>query len=880
VSKEPEPNNLTSPPPRRRGCLGKFVLYAVVAAAVLLLLSGPLFRWGATIALKKAVTAQGLTGDFTVGGSPFRGVSLTGIGLAGGPVLRGIDTSHISVRYSLWDLVRGKGLAALEEIRLEEASIHLVLPDEKTGGGEPDKEPDAPVEPARESPLWDLLGTRVSIVNTTVHVEQGKSSWRIENLSLELPEEGEGSLQIGRLLELQGTAPRENISTTVTVTPSSLALGSTVLADPIRIDSLTLQKPSRVNAVTTIAGGTLELVYGDGGTLKADLTRGSVDLPPLFRMAGSEFLDAGKLTALGLGFSGTPTRPDTWDLDASLHLTGLRKRGLQIDTVSLDATTSGNPGARLVAARADATLELDLTAPLAGTTDLAALRSIPADAKILLDIPELTRVLPAGATPLTGGIRGAGDLRLQDGQVARGTLTLSPYSLAFRGAPIRGEGIGVRVETPNAATVTADITLDDMATLTVSAEADPVTLGYRDGVARLEIFGALDRDGLPEVAADGHITWSGTGEIRGQKHRGNFAIALADIISGGGDPFGVTADGRYNETSLAIPAVSVTADPVILDGSLSWVDNVLEIPGLAIRDSGRTLMEGRLRVPLGLGIEKSAAGFFGQQGEAELLLTNQQLPLGTIASLFGKTFPLEGTITTDINVTGSLRDLSGTGSLKVAGLRLPEKDDIPPASLALEMAVGDGHLRADGSFTHPQTEPFRISASLPFQPERWSTGERAPATEPVNLTIRMAESPLAPLKDYLPGVKEIHGTTSVDLTVSGPLAEPLFSGNAGIVVSDLLWKNPEAPSLRDLDGRLRLDGRTLVIEKFSALVAGGTIAIGGEITFPAGLGPQVDLNALGGEVLVYRNEDLNMRTDADLKLSGPWETASLSARSP
>jgi translocation and assembly module TamB len=139
----------------------------------------------------------------------------------------------------------------------------------------------------------------------------------------------------------------------------------------------------------------------------------------------------------------------------------------------------------------------------------------------------------------------------------------------------------------------------------------------------------------------------------------------------------------------------------------------------------------------------------------------------------------------------------------------------------------------------------------------------------------MDRSSLAFLTGQVPGIESIAGEVSLDATVSGKIGAPQIKGNSQLGLQRLRLENRLAPSLQDIVLVANFAENRLVLEKLSALVAGGTLEGNGEVLLKPGGEPTIQLRLTGSEVLVVRTPDVNVRTDLDLTLAGPVSKAAL-----
>jgi autotransporter translocation and assembly factor TamB len=103
----------------------------------------------------------------------------------------------------------------------------------------------------------------------------------------------------------------------------------------------------------------------------------------------------------------------------------------------------------------------------------------------------------------------------------------------------------------------------------------------------------------------------------------------------------------------------------------------------------------------------------------------------------------------------------------------------------------------------------------------------------------------------------------------------VFNGAADVKVNVARFTNATIPALRSFDAHLVFASDTLSLQRFSGELAGGSFTGGGRITFPKLTQPTLDLQFRAKSALVARNDTLTMRADADVRISGPIASATV-----
>jgi autotransporter translocation and assembly factor TamB len=87
--------------------------------------------------------------------------------------------------------------------------------------------------------------------------------------------------------------------------------------------------------------------------------------------------------------------------------------------------------------------------------------------------------------------------------------------------------------------------------------------------------------------------------------------------------------------------------------------------------------------------------------------------------------------------------------------------------------------------------------------------------------------------------------------------------------------NVTLPALRDFSARLKFADNALTVERFGGELSGGKFAVDGRVMFPKLTNANIDLHLKADSVLVTRSDSVTARADCDIKVIGPFTSASV-----
>lgn len=225
-------------------------------------------------------------------------------------------------------------------------------------------------------------------------------------------------------------------------------------------------------------------------------------------------------------------------------------------------------------------------------------------------------------------------------------------------------------------------------------------------------------------------------------------------------------------------------------------------------------------------------------GRVEGALSLSRLDLASLAS-FGAP-PLGGSVTADLQLSGTPARPGAELTARVADLRLGSEQDLASVDVDLTTRLAGGEVTVDGTFTGLGAEPLRLVAAIPARVALEPFAAEVPQGGALSGSLR-GPIDLARVTSFaaLDG-QRLAGIAQADLGLAGTLAEPGLDGtlrlNDGIV--------QDATSgivLRDVTLALVAAGRSLQIETLAAKDRyEGSLDGSGEVAL-ADDGPRLDL---------------------------------------
>ena len=665
----------------------------------------------------------------------------------------------------------------------------------------------------------------------------------------------------------------------------------TPLAFDLTFDQLALEEITRFFADSPPLAGTLNGTIEAGGSFADLQLAGHLVFQPKTKTPGSD-----PSASIDLALRGDIDVPASWETDLEAVVSGLQFQGMALQNFSLTAATEVGQAGRPLLARLrfdqsatllDATARLDL----AGAQSLSDLAGIPILVESSLEIGNIATLVgdfaPASlkSLPIAGALSASvAGLRIERGSLTAGKVSIHSPNFTVEAEPFDRIDLEVTIPRPDQLEADLLVAVDQASRVegeggfhlkekhyegSLALQADLVAKSSRLG--RL-LAGRPMAELLPGRTL---LQWQGKGRLPDQDHAGTLSLdADALHLAGGAEPIDLNLAGTYTAASADFPTIRLASKPLDFDGTLRWADRFLTLAGKGT-SGGREVLQLDAGIPLDP--KKLKPGWwFGQETPLSLTLLLDRLSVGTISRLAMPKAPILGDLSVKLTAAGTPALPTLAGSLDLSGITVPrDGKPMPAGRLAIKLGTKDAQISLSGDYRHPDVKPLVISAKLPFHPAAWATGKRALPSESIAATAKMDRSSLAFLSGQVPGIESIVGEVSLDATVSGEIGAPQIRGKGQLGLQRLRLENRLAPSLQDIVLVANFAENRLVLERLSALVAGGTLEGKGEVVLPPGGEPSVQLRLTGSEVLVVRTPDVNVRTDLDLTLAGPFSKAAL-----
>ena len=835
-----------------------------------------------------------------------------------------IRIERLRLEYNMWTLLREGPSHFLTFYNLRNASLAL-----DPGKGDEDQKRHLlhALRDILEQPAMYSDRAQVENLNLTLRTPEGVYLFKDVHALLD-------PIQPGYVRMGECIVPRigswQNLHTGATYANRHLVMRDFSLGQEVHVARLELDSSHRDKGIHylsfegTVFGGELGLFLWQresaSGAIRAQLTASlsGMALETLGKYAGWKMPVTGNLKQAWVQMSGDPLVPSGWTGQVSAEVGQGALGGFPLGEASAKLSL-GDGVARLETLRfatGKNSLVFRGEQRLPETSDLLAFTGM--ETTFTLDAPELSS-LNAGFTG--GAVQGSGRLLVANQKVTvEGALTASGVtgkafgvaqgSVAFQGTQSLSRIAGAWQEglTGSARLEASDLRFREFAARRLVLDV-PVT----GNAARIATF-ALDINGKDKMEGNASVTlrepfayearlagsvqdiaifqpffetplagkleidWHGAGEIQRMRHtgEGRFSLQRGRVA----EWTGVEGElaGVYAPESIDITALRLRCDQGTLEAGVRLRDQCLQVEGLRLTAGKTGVATGSFRLPLDLRTPTRRETLFPASGALSGLVVLEQIDLALLFPASRPGLAVRGNASGSFTAGGTLAAPDLTARLAVRNLQSGAAEKVPPATGDALLRFYQDRLALSGTLAQPGLSTLGFKGEMPLDLRKALTERRIDPATPIAFSVKLPPSSAGLFAPLIPGVRMLDGRLSLDAGVNGTLEKPVFHGGVALDLAAIRFQTADMPGINNLRGDLRFAGTELTFQRCTGDMAGGPFSVTGRLRLDSLADPVLDLRLQSQGTLLARNDTLTLRTDADLRLTGPFSKALLSGK--
>ena len=855
--------------------------------AGLVWLSGPGLRLLAPRVALHFLEKSGLRGDFTVEGNLLGGLSISNLKIEGDQALASLTIDRVVPNYQWKRLIKGK----LEGLTVEGVHADLRLGLKKQSV--PEKTPfdlNELVETIR-STRRQVVPLAIELKNFSLNATRdGKPVIRLAPSGVShQPGSSDFAVELGAITDAQ---EREwsGQKCMISWAPDQVSIPRIDPYPSVSIRELTLRFPA-------VGGPSLEtLLHLDDAVFmvsttpgfasaKVDLREGKLQVDQAAKRFGVEIPATAALTSLAIEVDEILPYPRAATGTARVSFENLGWKDWRTSELSVDASLSGADAT--VAARSvmlGSVFSLEAKAPIARGDDHFSLGDVRGKFNIA-DVPEVLRELstripaidPEAAVP-PSTVDGNFTLSLVGKK-----LTAVAAALQLKPADDKlASAVAISARWIPNQPLSADVTLDGLkstATYDIPSAAYQATLEFEDFTyRRIDRWLKIVRF-KPLGTAEITGKWTGSGEVKTGKHRGDFSLTQATWLRE--DAAAITAIGGMTydwPAGFDTKGLRVQMDDqtVALEAGLG--DGVLELRNFVWSNGKDEVAQGTASLPVPADFSKWRETLANDTRAVDISVNSRQLSLGLLKAWVPSLEKLDPRSTGQlgVKVTGTYSQPVIDAKFEARDLRSPLQPKLPSADLKIELAGRGGVLSVKGEATAPDFPPALMKAEMPFRPAEWAREPGIIKAESIQARVDLPRLDLSRFSSLVPAAKQISGIVTGNIVVAGTIGKPAIKGAINLVGGGIQMKNGKFPPIEGVTAAVELELDRVVLKSLKSSVAGGTLQGDGSVAITAGKLGEIRLQLRGDHLPIVRNDSLILRANANLSLQGTVEKAMLS----
>ena len=378
-----------------------------------------------------------------------------------------------------------------------------------------------------------------------------------------------------------------------------------------------------------------------------------------------------------------------------------------------------------------------------------------------------------------------------------------------------------------------------------------------------------------ELAGSFALDWEGNGNAQAVKNSGKLKVVLEKGRYGDLKSAQANIDASYSPEGLDVPIIFLATNNMDFQAIAQAKGETLEISKIQLDQGKAKFASGYISIPFVWGNLGTSAPVVPSNGKVTATFQSENLDIRKVFEDIGVKPMASGTLNAKLDAKGTVADLNARLDVQMRDLRSEGWPHLEPATFDVTAEVVHDRLAIAGKLQQTRIQPLELTANMPFDVPKIVRARKLPDETPITAKARLPRSPVNFVRQFFPDLEALDGDAGLDVDVSGTIGNPILSGAGDMRINVARFTNPTLPALHNLNARLNFAGNTVTLEGFEGSLAGGPFKLSGRVTFPRLTEPTLDLQLKAESVLVARNDTLTARADADLKVTGPFLTATV-----
>jgi hypothetical protein len=378
-----------------------------------------------------------------------------------------------------------------------------------------------------------------------------------------------------------------------------------------------------------------------------------------------------------------------------------------------------------------------------------------------------------------------------------------------------------------------------------------------------------------ELAGSFALDWEGNGNAQTVKNSGKLKLVLGEGRYGNLQSVQANIDASYSPEGIDVPIIFFATNNMNFQAIAQAKGETLEISKIQLNQGQAKFAAGYISIPFVWGNLGTTAPVVPSSGKVTATFQSENLDIRKVFEDVGVKPMASGILNANLDAKGTIADLNARLDVQMRDLRSEGWPHLDPATFDVTAEVVHDRLAIAGKLQQTQIQPLELTANMPFEIPKIVRARKLPDDTPITAKARLPRSSVNFVRQFVPDLEQLDGEVGLDVDVSGTIGNPVLRGAGDMRITTARFTNATLPALHNLNARLNFAGDTVTLEGFEGSLAGGPFKMSGRVTFPRLTEPTLDLQLKAESLLVARNDSLTARADADLKVTGPFLTATV-----
>ena len=882
--------------PRKRGrWLKRLGILLVLCALFLAWLSGPGIRWLGPKVATHFLRGAGFEGSFELDGNLLGGLAIKEIDLAGDAKLSVVKAGSIRPLYRLSGLANGQ----VDGIEIDD--LHLELQLDAGRASEEDaaeeEEDGAPMDMRRiveqiRSVRPKILPASMKLDDLSFKVMRGED--RVFELAESDIRHEPGSetirIDLGTITDASGREWPAQASE-LKWNEDSIALDRIDPLPGIGVRDVRLETPAggepSVELDLLVDDAAFDVALSPGfEAAVVQLREGKLSSGPLLDRFGIKVPVSTELSSFSATVDGILPDPAAATGELRVTLENIVSGEWTVPELSVDAKLDGSEAK--LAARASALgteISLDAAAPLNRGGGSMILGNASGDFRVanvpalVADLAERFDAIRKDATVPESQVEGKFTIDFDNNKpaAADAAIALQPQD------PQVATAFGIQLAWKPDAPIAADLSLDG---LKAKATVDTAAQRYQAELAldRFDSRRIAPWLAIPGIDLGGDLgataTWSGSGTWEGMEHKGEIAVPSITFAREDAPTIEAsleTATYRW-PGEVRVDGLRAAAGGQRIATGVRLADGWLELVGLDWSDGDTRLAGGNAKLPVPDDFARWRDTLAGDERPLAVDLRTESLGLRRLSDWVPAAAGLndEAMGQALVQLSGTYADPVVNATVELRNLKAPDQPDLPPADIKITIAAKEKHLGVNANIVTPDFEPAVVTASMPFRPAEWAGNPELIREETVTARADLPRISLDRFQNLAPGVEKLAGILTGNIEIAGRLGDPDIKGNVELTNAAVTLAGEKYPPIENAGLAIEVVPGKAELRNLRATIAGGSLSGGGTLALEEWKPGALDIRITGTQLPVVRDESVLVRSNLDLRLSGPFESATVS----